>query len=153
MVGTSTSQGVVAHFITDLESECRGATNGNTRPQAFWLFSVNACGAYGFDGAKVSHAGRGDPVGQATVTSNRTLEISSGSGMLLRVDRSAVSYTHLDVYKRQGHTERSVCEDQPPTQLKPGRTVKTDHATVKGSTAGPSELTLEEPRNSLVWEL
>jgi hypothetical protein len=88
VVGTSTSQGVVAHFITDLESECRGATNGNTRPQAFWLFSVNACGAYGFDGAKVSHAGRGDPVGQATVTSNRTLEISSGSGMLLRVDRS-----------------------------------------------------------------
>ena len=87
-VGKYTSQGVVAHFVTDLESECRGATNGNTRPQAFWLFSVNACGAYGFDGAKISHAGRGDPVGQATVTSNRTLEISNGSGMLLRVERS-----------------------------------------------------------------
>jgi hypothetical protein len=29
-----------------------------------------------------------DPVGQAIVTSNRTLDISSGSGMLLRVDRS-----------------------------------------------------------------
>jgi hypothetical protein len=87
VVGTSTSQGVVAHFITDLETECRGATNGNTRPQAFWVFSVNDCGAYGFDGAKISYAGRGDPVGQATVTSNRTLDIRSGSGMLLRVDR------------------------------------------------------------------
>jgi hypothetical protein len=88
VVGTSTSQGVVAHFITDLETECRGATDGNTRPQAFWLFSVTACGAYGFNGTKISHAGRGDPVGQATVTSSRPLEISSGSGMLLRVDRS-----------------------------------------------------------------
>ena len=88
VVGTSTSQGVVGHFITDLETECRGATNGNTRPQAFWLFSVNACGAYGFDGAKISHAGRGDPVGQATVTSTRRLEISNGSGMLLRVGSS-----------------------------------------------------------------
>ena len=87
-VGKYTSQGVVAHFITDVESECRGVTDGNTRPQAFWLFSVNACGTYGIDGAKIIHAGRGDPVGQATVASHRTLEIRSGSGMLLRVGRS-----------------------------------------------------------------
>lgn len=88
-VGKYTSQGVVAHFIADLDTECRGVTNGNTRPQAFWLFSINACGAYGFDGAKIIHAGRGDPVGQAIVASHRNLEIASGSGMLLRVTRSA----------------------------------------------------------------
>jgi hypothetical protein len=88
VVGKSTSQGVEAHFISDLGSECRGVVDGNSRPQSFWLFSVKACGAYGFDGATISHAGRGDPVGQATVTSNRTLKIAVGSGMLLRVERS-----------------------------------------------------------------
>ncbi len=88
VVGKATSQGVVAHFINDVDSECRGVTDGNTNPQAFWLFSVKACGAYGFDGAKIIHAGRGDPVGQATVASPRNLEIGSGSGMLLRVSRS-----------------------------------------------------------------
>lgn len=87
-VGKYTSQGVVAHFTNDLETECRGATNGNNNAQAFWLFSVNACGAYGFGDAKIVHAGRGDPRGQAIVASKRTLEISSGSGMLLRVDSS-----------------------------------------------------------------
>lgn len=88
VVGKTTSQGVEAHFINDLGSECRGVVDGNSRPQSFWLFSVKACGAYGFDGATISHAGRGDPVGQATVTSNRALKITSGSGMLLRIERS-----------------------------------------------------------------
>lgn len=89
VVEKSTSRGVVAHFITffnDFESECHGAMYGNTRPQAFWLFAVNACGAYGFDGVKIIHSGFSDPVSHATVPSNRTVEIGSGSGMLLRVE-------------------------------------------------------------------
>ncbi len=85
-VGKYTSQGVVAHFSDDLGRECRGSTNGNNNLQPFWLFSVNACGAYGFGDAKIVHSGRSDPRGQAIVTSKRALEISSGSGMLLRVD-------------------------------------------------------------------
>jgi hypothetical protein len=43
VVGEYTSQGVLAYVSQDLGTECRSTIDGNTRPQAFWGFSVHAC--------------------------------------------------------------------------------------------------------------
>lgn len=65
---------------------CRAAIAGNDRPQAFWLFSTDACGVYGIYGLTIEHAGRTNPVGTiALVSKTGKLNIRSGSGLLLRV--------------------------------------------------------------------
>jgi len=89
-VGEYTSQGVLAHFTSDLGTECRGEVNGNHRPQAFWRFGVDACGAYGFGDVRIIHSGRTDPVGEVTLISGgKTLKVGKGSALLLRVDRDS----------------------------------------------------------------
>jgi len=90
VVGESTSQGVVAHFSSDVGTECRGVVGGNQRAQAFWLFSSNACGTYGFDDVNILHAGRTAPVGLIVLTSSgKNVKVDKGSAMLLRVDSSS----------------------------------------------------------------
>ena len=70
-------------------SPCRGAVAGDERPQALWLFSTNACGAYGFEDLTVAHFGRTGPVGNIELVSKTgKLNIRSGSGLLLRVTGS-----------------------------------------------------------------
>jgi hypothetical protein len=65
---------------------CRGAVNDNTRQQALWLFSVDACGLYGYPHLQISHYGRDDPQGTIALSSrNGKLKLGSGSAMLLRV--------------------------------------------------------------------
>ena len=89
MVGEYTDQGTLAHFTSDLGSECRGVVDHDRRPQAFWLFSVNACGTYGFGDVRLVHSGRTDPVGEVTlISSGKAVKVGRGSAMLLRVDRS-----------------------------------------------------------------
>lgn len=53
--------------------------------QSFWVFSTDACGLYGFDGLKLTHAGRSEPVGQIVLESPRKLRVLAGSGLLLTV--------------------------------------------------------------------
>src|SRR5271154_2914578 len=48
VVGIYTSQGVLANADQDSGAPSAGTTDDDARPQAFWLFSVNARGAYGF---------------------------------------------------------------------------------------------------------
>jgi hypothetical protein len=94
VVGKYTSQGVLAYASQDLGTECRSAIAGNTRPQAFWVFSVHACGAYGFGDMKIMHSGRTEPVGVVTLTSSgNAVKVGRSSGMLLRVDRSGAGET------------------------------------------------------------
>lgn len=52
--------------------------------------ATDACGAYGFPGLAITHAGRDNPIGEIVLTSNhdRNLNIRSGSGVLLRVTAS-----------------------------------------------------------------
>jgi hypothetical protein len=89
VVGKNTGQGVLAYVSQDLGTECRSTMAGNTRPQAFWVFSVHACGAYGFGDVKILHSGRTEPVGEIVLTSTgKTVKVGRGSAMLLRVDRS-----------------------------------------------------------------
>jgi len=93
-VGEYTNQGALAHFASDLDSECRGVVAGNGAPQAFWLFSVKACGTYGFGDARIAHAGRTEPVGQVTlISSGKAVKVGKGSAMLLRVNRSGPEKT------------------------------------------------------------
>jgi len=89
VVGKYTSQGVLAYGGQDLGTPCRGTINDSDHPQAFWLFSVNACGSYGFDGLTIFHSGRTAPVGEVTLSSNgKMLKIDKGSAMLLLVGGS-----------------------------------------------------------------
>jgi hypothetical protein len=88
VVGRSVSDGVLAQVTSKEGTKCHGAIEGNDRPQAFWVFSSDACGAYGFPDLTISHAGRTDPRGEIVLVSERgPVKIRSGSGMLLRVQR------------------------------------------------------------------
>jgi hypothetical protein len=86
VVGKYTRQGVLAYGGQDLGTSCRGTSDNSDHPQAFWLFSVNACGSYGFGGLTIFHSGRTAPVGEVTLSSNgKMLKIDKGSAMLLLV--------------------------------------------------------------------
>ena len=88
VVGKYTSQGVLA--TGDQNSGAPyGTVDDHARPQAFWLFSVNARGAYGFGDLTILHVGRTEPLGEVTLASNRkAVKVDKGSAMLLRVDGS-----------------------------------------------------------------
>ncbi len=87
VVGKSTGQGTLAYPTPDLGTECRSAVGGNTRPQAFWVFSSQACGVYSYGDLKILHSGRTEPLGQITLISGgKLVEVGKGSGMLLRVN-------------------------------------------------------------------
>lgn len=87
VVGEPVPDGVLSRVRANPEENCPGSIGGNDRAQALWVFSSNACGAFGFSGLTIAHVGRKDPVGEIVLTSNneRILNIRSGSGMLLRV--------------------------------------------------------------------
>lgn len=86
-VGKSTGNGILAGVREDPANGCRGKVDGEADQQAFWVFSSDACGAYGMEGTTVLHAGRTAPQGQIVVAARRgQVNIRSGSGMLLRVD-------------------------------------------------------------------
>jgi hypothetical protein len=89
VVGKYTRQGVLAYVDQDSGTPSGGKIDDNARPQAFWLFSVYARGAYGFGDLKILHSGRTEPLGEVTLASNRkAVKIDKGSAMLLRVDGS-----------------------------------------------------------------
>jgi hypothetical protein len=89
VVGKYTRQGVLAYVDQDSGTPSLGAINDHAHPQAFWLFSVNARGAYGFDDLTIPQSGRSEPLGEVTLASNRkVVRVDKGSAMLLRVDGS-----------------------------------------------------------------
>jgi len=89
VVGKYTGQGVLASLSSGLGSECHSVVNNNSPGQAFWLFSVNACGAYGFGDLRILHSGLTEPAGEATLASNgKAVKVGKGSAMLLRVEGS-----------------------------------------------------------------
>jgi hypothetical protein len=89
VVGMYTSEGVLANVGLDSHTLHGAMIDDDARPQAFWLFSVNARGAYGFGDLAILQSGRTEPVGEVTLASNRkAVKVGKGSAMLLRVDGS-----------------------------------------------------------------
>lgn len=85
-VGTPAPYGVLAVPRTQPGAPCRGVVDDNSRPQALWLFSANACGVYGLSGVAIEHAGRTSPEGTIVLAaSTGKLDLRSGSALLLRV--------------------------------------------------------------------
>jgi hypothetical protein len=76
------------HTSPEESAECGRASTANNTPQAFWLFSPDACGAYGFGDLRILQSGRAEPR-EITLASNRkAVNIEKGSAMLLRVGGS-----------------------------------------------------------------
>jgi hypothetical protein len=89
VVGRSVYDGVLAQVNAQPGTKCGGPVDGNDQLQAFWVFSSDACGTYGFPDLTISHAGRTDPQGEIVLVSQQgAIKIRSGSGMLLRVQSS-----------------------------------------------------------------
>ena len=57
--------------------------------QAMWVFSVAACGLYGFRDVKLVSAGDAAPQGQIVLESGQGLHVGGGSGWLLIVNAGA----------------------------------------------------------------
>src|ERR1700691_3754897 len=89
VVGKYTSQGVLANADPDSGAPSGGTIDGDAHAQAFWLFSVNADGTYGFADLKILRSGSIEPRGEVTLTSNRkAVNLAKGSAMLLQVEGS-----------------------------------------------------------------
>jgi hypothetical protein len=86
-VGKSLMSGGVLVEVSPNESgKCRGAIDGDNRPQALWVFSSDACGTYGLSKVSITDHGRTDPIGIFTLDlQSRKTKLQSGDGMLLRV--------------------------------------------------------------------
>jgi hypothetical protein len=88
-VGRPVDSGVLVHLNANPDGGCRGDIGENPSPQALWLFSSNACGAYGLRHVIVANAGRSDAAGEIILRASKgDVNIRSGAGLLLRVDAS-----------------------------------------------------------------
>jgi len=91
IVGEPTSNGILGNVRPNPEGDCRGVVASYDQPAAFWVFSTDACGLYGFAGVHVVRTGRIAPAGQIELSSKGRLKIWGGSGLLLRVTSPNVS--------------------------------------------------------------
>jgi hypothetical protein len=91
IVGNSVlGSGVLVHVAAKPGLKCRDEVDGNDQLQALWVFSSDACGLYDLPNLSLTHAGRSDPVGQMTLSSNKgNVKVRAGSGMLLRMNGTA----------------------------------------------------------------
>lgn len=85
-VGKAVIGGVLAHVKANPAAGCEGPVNGDDRLQALWVFSADACGAYGLKGVKIEHTGKTPPLGEITLHFEKSdYKIENGAGLLLRV--------------------------------------------------------------------
>jgi hypothetical protein len=91
-VGEPVAGGVLGYLSANPEGGCRGAINANETLQALWVFSSDACGAYGLPNLIIRKTGCTDPAGQIVFDSTMgPVTIRAGAGLLLRVNAAGVS--------------------------------------------------------------
>ena len=101
-VGKYTSQGVLAYVDQDSGTPSGGTIADNPTPQAFWYFSVNASGAYGFGNLQIAHSGSTEPLGEVTLASNsKAVKVGKGSA-ILRVDGNGLEAAHAGATPSRG---------------------------------------------------
>lgn len=86
-VGEPTTNGVLARVSPNPGARCRGEIDNEARLQALWVFSADACGTYDLPHIAIAHAGRTNPEGEVTLTSDKgDINVRAGGGALLRVN-------------------------------------------------------------------
>ena len=91
-VGEPAYNGVLGRLYPNPERGCNGAINASKSLQALWVFSGDACGAYGLPNLTIRHAGRTDPAGEISLESKKgQVSVNAGAGILLRVNAADVS--------------------------------------------------------------
>jgi hypothetical protein len=86
--GKAIGQPVYDGVMSWVQSNGTSCSDGldDSRMQAMWVFSADACGTYGLPGISIAQAGRSNPVGEVTLRSDKAqFKVSSGAGLLLRV--------------------------------------------------------------------
>jgi hypothetical protein len=73
---------VLIKLTPNADAGCPGG-HGYDRPQAVWIFSSAACGAYDLGNARIASSGATPPLGNVSITSDRNVQIRGGSGWLL----------------------------------------------------------------------
>lgn len=87
VIGKSVGDGVLVPVSAKEGTKCRGKMNDNDSLQAMWVFSSDACGAFGIEHLTITHAGRTDPKGTIVLASNvEKLSLRYGDALLLRVN-------------------------------------------------------------------
>jgi hypothetical protein len=93
VVGEPTPDGVIGRARANPQGDCRAEVGGYDQPQAFWVFSTDACGLYGFADLSIVRTGRTEPLGQIELSSSGRMKVWGGSGILLRVITAAAPGT------------------------------------------------------------
>jgi hypothetical protein len=91
-VGKPVYDGVLDQVNANPDGGCRGSVDSNDAPQALWVFSSDACGAYGLPNVKIVRAGRASPTGEITLESTKgEVKVEAGAGLLLRADSTGTA--------------------------------------------------------------
>ncbi|HVP53925.1 MAG TPA: hypothetical protein VMU45_02940 [Candidatus Eisenbacteria bacterium] len=75
---------VLAVPMANPQRGCAGASS-DTAEQAFWIFSTDACGVYGYKDLTISGAGNGAASAAIVLRSPKRITVRDGSGLLLEV--------------------------------------------------------------------
>jgi hypothetical protein len=85
-VGRAVPGGVLVYAKSNPAMGCDGPPDENNGTQALWLFSADACGAYGFKDVELIHNGQRAPIGEITLHFKKAKgKLWAGTGMLLLV--------------------------------------------------------------------
>jgi len=86
-VGEPVAGGVLGHLQSNSDRGCGGPITAKDALQALWVFSSDACGAYGLPNLAIRPMRPADLAGQITFDSTKgPVNIAAGAGLLLRVN-------------------------------------------------------------------
>jgi hypothetical protein len=85
-VGKGVRGGVLVQVRANPNGGCEGPFSGDDHPQALWVFSADACGAFDLRGIHITQSSKKAPIGEITLHFEKEgMKLESGTAMLLRV--------------------------------------------------------------------